>query len=347
MSHAGWKISDRIACGLTMKLFIQIPCLNEEATLPATLDDIPRQIPGIDEVEVVVIDDGCSDGTVEVARERGVRHIISFTGNRGLGHAFAAGFDYCLRHGADIIVNTDGDNQYYGADIARLVQPILDGKADLVIGDRETDKIPHFSFFKRKMQKLGSHVVSKLAKLRVPDVASGFKAYSREAAMRFALSTDFDHTVDHVIQAGRKRIITRSVPIRTNEKLRESRLFSNIWIFITQSLSIMLRVYSSYRAMKIFSVAGIITFGAGFIIGLRFLYFYFYTDEGDLHVQSLILAAVLLLTGFQIILTGIVADLINANRSLVEDISYRIRRMELEREKADTKAGTWEAEQAD
>jgi hypothetical protein len=173
----------------------------------------------------------------------------------------------------------------------------------------------------------------------VPDVASGFKAYSREAAMRFALSTDFDHTVDHVIQAGRKRIITRSVPIRTNEKLRESRLFSNIWIFITQSLSIMLRVYSSYRALKIFSMAGIITFGAGFIIGLRFLYFYFYTDEGDLHVQSLILAAVLLLTGFQII--------INANRSLVEDISYRIRRMELEREKADTKAGTWEAEQAD
>jgi glycosyltransferase involved in cell wall biosynthesis len=326
-----------------MKLFIQIPCLNEEATLPATLDDIPRQISGIDEVEVVVIDDGCTDRTVEVARERGVRHIVSFTGNRGLGHAFSAGFDYCLRHGADVIVNTDGDNQYYGGDIPRLVQPILDGKADLVIGDRQPEKVLHFSFFKKKMQTLGSYVVSKLAKLRVPDVASGFKAYSREAAMRFTLSTDFDHTVDHVIQAGRKRIITKIVPIRTNEKLRESRLFSNIWVFITHSLSIMLRVYSSYRAMTIFSTAGIITFSAGFLIGLRFLYFYFYTDEHDLHVQSLILAAILLLAGFQIVLTGIVADLINTNRSIVEDVSYRIRRMELEREKAETKGGKVES----
>ncbi len=321
-----------------MKLFIQIPCLNEEATLPATLDDIPRQIPGIDSVEILIIDDGCTDRTVEVARARGVKHILSFTGNRGLGHAFSAGFDYCLRHGADIIVNTDGDNQYFGGDIPRLVQPILDRKADLVIGDREPEKVPHFSFVKKKMQTLGSYVVSRLANLRVPDVASGFKAYSREAAMRFALSTDFDHTVDHVIQAGRKRIVTKIVPIRTNEKLRESRLFSNIWVFITHSLSIMLRVYSSYRAMKIFSAAGLVTFGVGFLIGLRFLYFFFFTDEHGSHVQSLILAAILMLAGFQMVLTGIVADLINANRGIVEDVAYRVRRMEL-RENSRTKDG--------
>lgn len=314
-----------------MKLFIQIPCLNEEATLPATLDDLPKQIPGIDEIHVLIIDDGCTDRTVEVARAHGVKHILSFPGNRGLGHAFANGFDYCLRHGADIIVNTDGDNQYFGGDIPRLVQPILEGRAHLVIGDREPEKVPHFSFIKKKMQTLGSYVVSRLANLKVPDVASGFKAYSREAAMLFALSTDFDHTVDHVIQAGRKRIITVSVPIKTNEKLRESRLFSNIGVFITHSLSIMLRVYSSYRAMKIFSTLGTITFGAGFIIGLRFLYYFFLTAEGGKeHVQSLILAAILMLAGFQMVLTGIVADLINANRAVMEDMSYRIRRMELE-----------------
>ncbi len=316
-----------------MKLFIQIPCLNEEATLPATLNDLPKAIPGIDEIHVLIIDDGCTDRTVEVARQHGARHVLSFTGNRGLGHAFAAGFDYCLRHGADIIVNTDGDNQYFGGDISKLVQPIIEGRADLVIGDREPEKVPHFSFVKKKMQTLGSYVVSRLANLHVPDVASGFKAYSREAAMRFALSTDFDHTVDHVIQAGRKRIITMSVPIRTNEKLRESRLFSNIGVFIAHSLGIMLRVYSSYRAMKIFSTAGAVAFGAGFLIGVRFLYYYFFTDEGDLHIQSLILAAILMLAGFQMVLTGIVADLINSSRGVLEDLSYRLRRMELDTSK--------------
>ncbi|HWL94284.1 MAG TPA: glycosyltransferase family 2 protein, partial [Phycisphaerae bacterium] len=223
-------------------------------------------------------------------------------------------------------------NQYFGGDIPRLVQPIVEGRADLVIGDREPEKVPHFSQVKKKMQTLGSYVVSRLANLKVPDVASGFKAYSREAAMRFALSTDFDHTVDHVIQAGRKRIITVSIPIRTNEKLRESRLFSNIGVFISHSLGIMLRVYSSYRAMKIFSTAGLITFGIGFLIGLRFVYlFVFYVEERDEHVQSLILGAILMLAGFQMILTGIVADLINSSRGVLEDVSYRVRRMELDR----------------
>ncbi len=313
-----------------MKLIVQIPCLNEEATLPATIGDIPRQIEGIDQVEIMIIDDGCTDRTVEVARDLGVDHIIQFPGNRGLGHAFATGIDRALSLGADIIVNTDGDNQYCGGDIPKLVKPILEGRADLVIGDREPEKVAHFSFIKKKMQTVGSRVVSLLANLHVPDVPSGFKAYTREAAMRLTCSTDFDHTVDHVIQAGRKRIITVSVPIRTNEKLRESRLFSSIGVFITRSIGIMVRVYSSYRAMKMFAMCGLVSFGAGVAIGMRFLYYFFFTQESDSHVQSLILAAILLLAGFQMILTGIVADLINSSRAILEDVSYRLRRMELE-----------------
>jgi len=307
---------------------VQIPCLDEEATLPATLRDIPRTIPGIDPVEILVIDDGCTDGTVRIAREMGVEHVLQFPANRGLGHAFAAGIDYCLRHGADLIVNTDGDNQYCGGDIPALVRPILEGRAHLVIGDREPHKVPHFSFVKRKMQALGSRVVSRLAGIRVPDVASGFRAYSREAAMSLVCSTDFDHTVDHVIQAGRKKLITLSVPIRTNEKLRESRLFANVRVFITRSLGIMVRVYSSYRALKIFAAAGMVAVGVGVLIGLRFLYFYFFTAEHAQHIQSLILAAILILAGVQMILTGIVADLINSTRAIVEDVSYRLRRIE-------------------
>ena len=315
-----------------MKLIVQIPCLNEEDTLPATLRDIPRQIVGIDSVEILVIDDGCTDRTVEIAREMGVEHVLSFSGNRGLGHAFAAGIDRCLALGADIIVNTDGDNQYCGADIPKLVEPILLRRAEIVIGDREPDKIAHFSLFKRKMQKLGSTVVSSLAGIDVPDVASGFRAYSREAAMQLICSTEFDHTVDHVIQAGRRRIVTKSVPIRTNDKLRESRLFSNIWVFITRSLGIMIRVYSSYRAMRIFSTVGVITATMGFLIGMRFLYIFFFDPTSShLHIQSLILAAILIIAGFQAILTGIVADLINSNRWLLESISYRLRRLESEK----------------
>jgi glycosyltransferase involved in cell wall biosynthesis len=307
---------------------IQIPCLNEEETLPATLSDIPKQIDGIDSVEIVIIDDGCTDRTVEVAREHGVEHVLSFAANRGLGHAFAAGIDYCLHAGADIIVNTDGDNQYFGGDIPKLVAPILAGNADLVIGDREPTKVKHFSFVKKTLQVLGSRVISRLAGLDVPDVASGFKAYSREAAMRLAMSTDFDHTVDHVIQAGRKRIPTVSVPIRTNDKLRESRLFSNVSQFILRSLHIAVRVYSTYGAMAIFSALGAATIMAGVTLGARFIYYFLFTDSSDLHVQSLILAAILMLAGFQMVLTGIVADLISSSRGILEEVSYRLRRVE-------------------
>ena len=312
----------------SVKLMIQIPCLNEEQTLPATLKDIPRQIAGIDVVEIVVIDDGCTDRTVEVAREHGVDHVLRFAANRGLGHAFAAGIDFCLRADADIIINTDGDNQYFGGDIPKLVAPILAGKAELVIGDREPSEVKHFSPLKKALQYVGSRVISRLAGIEVPDVASGFKAYSREAAMRLAMSTDFDHTVDHVIQAGRKRIPVVSVPIHTNDKLRESRLFSNLSQFILRSLQIAVRVYSSYGAMKIFSALGGVVFSAGFGLGLRFLYFFVFTDSHDLHVQSLILAAILMLAGFQMVLTGIVADLISSSRGVLEDVSYRLRRME-------------------
>jgi glycosyltransferase involved in cell wall biosynthesis len=309
---------------------IQIPCLNEEETLPATLRDLPSQIEGIDRIEVVIIDDGCTDRTVEIARELGVDHVVRFAQNRGLGHAFSAGIDYCLQHGADIIVNTDGDNQYFGGDIKKLVAPIVEGRAELVIGDRQPALIPHFSPLKKSLQSFGSQMVSWLAGLQVGDVASGFKAYSREAAARMTLSTDFDHTVDHVIQAGRKRIPTLTVPIRTNDKLRESRLFSSVWVFISRSISIMVRVYSSYGALKVFTSLGLGAFGLGVLVGLRFVYFLAFTDHGGLHVQSLILTAILMLTGVQMILAGIAADLINSSRAVMEDLSYRLRRMELQ-----------------
>ena len=315
-----------------MKLIVQIPCLNEEATLPATVRDIPRNIPGIDCVEILIVDDGCTDRTVAVAYKTASITSSDLRAIAAWAMPLPPDRIAALALGADIIVNTDGDNQYDGHDIPSLVQPILDGRADIVIGDRQPGKIAHFSFVEKQLQSLGSRVVSHLAGVSVPDVASGFRAYSREAALRLVNSTDFDHTVDHVIQAGRRRIVVRNVPIRTNEKLRESRLFSNIWTFVSRSLSIIIRVYASYRALVIFNIAGLATGGIGCLLGLRFLYIYFCEPSTrDLHVQSLILAAVLLLAGFQMILTGIVADLMNSSRTIVEDILYRVRRMELDR----------------
>lgn len=314
-----------------MKLIIQIPCLNEEETLPGTVADIPRSFDGIDEVEILIINDGSTDRTVEVAREAGVDHIVEFPRNRGLGYAFRAGFDACLKAGADIIVNTDGDNQYAGKDVAKLVRPIVEGKAEIVIGDRRTDTIEHFSFTKQALQKMGSRMISRLGNLNIPDVASGFRAYSRDAAIQLSTFTDFDHTAEHVVEAGQKRFAVLSVPIETNPKLRESRLFNNISTFVIRSGLISLRTYTQYKALKIFTLFGVVSFLGGVALGLRFVYYYLFSDHSHLHVQSVILAAILLLAGFQMFLTGIVADLIATNRSLLDDALKRIKSIELDR----------------
>ena len=313
-----------------MKLIVQIPCLNEEGTLAETVKDIPRSIDGIDVVEILVIDDGSTDRTEQVAREAGVDHIIRFRRNRGLGYAFKAGFDACLKLGADIIVNTDGDNQYFGGDVPTIIKPVLAGRADLVVGDRQTGTIGHFSYLKRYLQNIGSRTISRMATLSVPDVASGFRAFSREAALQLTTFTDFDHTAEHIVESGQNRFAVVSVPIRTNPKARESRLFSNLSEFVFRSGIISLRTYARYKALKIFTMFGTVTFVLGALLGVRFLYYFFFTDEGELHVQSVILAAVLLLAGFQMFLTGIVADLIATNRSLVEETLTRIRKVELD-----------------
>ena len=312
-----------------MKLIVQISCLNEEKTIAETIADIPREIDGVDTVEVLVVDDGSVDATAREALAAGAEHLVRFPRNRGLGHAFRAGFDACLRLGADIIVNTDGDNQYRGADIARLVEPIVAGRAELVIGNRQTATIGHFSPLKRFLQNFGSRMISRLARVDIPDVASGFRAFSREAALQLSTFTDFDHTAEHAVQAGQRRMAVVSVPIRTNPKARESRLFSTLSEFVLRSALISLRTYTQYRALKVFALFGAVTFLLGVSIGLRFLYFFFFTEEGYTHVQSIILAAILLLAGFQMVLTGIVADLIATNRSLLEDALTRIRRLEL------------------
>jgi len=311
-----------------VKLIIQIPCFNEAETLPLTLADLPRQIPGVDEIEVLIIDDGSSDETTEVARRSGVQHIVRMTKNKGLANGFMAGLDASLRLGADIIVNTDADNQYNGADIPSLVRPILDGQAELVIGDRQTDEIHHFSWMKKRLQNLGSWVVRQVSATEIPDATSGFRALSREAALQMNVISRFTYTLETIIQAGKKNLAVSHVPVRTNSKLRESRLFKGNWNYIKRSIATITRIYTMYEPLKMFSYIGGTVFGAGFLIGLRFLYFYI-TTGGAGHIQSLILAAVLLMIGFQVFIIGLVADLIGFNRRLIESALYRVRRLEL------------------
>ncbi|HEY53871.1 MAG TPA: glycosyltransferase family 2 protein [Caldilineae bacterium] len=311
-----------------MKLIVQIPCLNEEETLPATVADIPRVIAGIDQVELLIIDDGSNDRTVEIARALGVEHIVRFTQNRGLAAAFAAGLDACLKLGADIIVNTDGDNQYAGADIPKLIAPILAGEADIVIGDRETDTIAHFSPAKKRLQKLGSWVVRQASGTTIPDTTSGFRAYSRDAALRINITTDYSYTLETIIQAGKQHLAVGHVPVGTNPKLRESRLIGSIWSYLRRSATTIVRVYTMYEPLRVFVSAGILLLLGGLALSLRYLYFVT-IGEGKGHVQSVIIAAVLFIAGFQVIVIGLMADLIAINRRLSEDILLRVKRLEM------------------
>jgi glycosyltransferase involved in cell wall biosynthesis len=311
-----------------VKLIVQIPCYNEEETLPATVAAIPRRIEGIDVVEILVIDDGSTDRTSEVARALGVHHILRQTRNRGLAAAFRAGLDASLKAGADIIVNTDGDNQYAGADIATLVRPILEGRADIVVGDRQTRAVAHFSPTKKVLQALGSRVVRGLSNVDVPDAVSGFRAISRNAAMRLNIVSGFSYTIEMLIQAGRKRLAVLSVPVTVNKVTRQSRLFKSVPDFITRSLATMLRIYAMYSPLKVFAAVGMVLAVIGAVPIARFLYFYL-VDGGAGHIQSLILGGVLIVVAALAFLVGLVADLIGFNRQLLEITLEKVRELEL------------------
>ncbi len=310
-----------------MKLIIQIPCYNEEETLPETFTNLPKKIDGIDIIDYLVIDDGSRDKTVEVAKSLGICHIVSLKQNKGLAKAFMAGIDACLHLGADIIVNTDADNQYCGNDIKKLVQPILDNKADMVIGERPIDNTEHFSWKKKKFQHLGSWVVRIASNTDIPDAPSGFRAYSREAALQMNVTNEYTYTLETIIQAGRNKIALTSVPIQTNKETRKSRLFSSMWAYIKRSSSVIIRAFMMYKPLKFFCAIGAVIFSIGIILGLRYIIF-FLQGSGEGHVQSLILTAVLLMIGFQTLLVGLLADIIASNRKLLEDIQYRVRKIE-------------------
>ena len=313
---------------MVVKLIIQIPCFNEEAHLAETLAALPRSVPGFDTVETLVIDDGSIDRTTEVARTAGATYLLHFPVNLGLARAFSAGLDAALKLGADVIVNTDADNQYRGADVARLVEPILAGQADMVIGDRAPHRVAHFGPMKRLLQRVGSWVVRQLSGTTVPDAASGFRAFSRRAALRLNVFTKFTYTLETIIQAGKKHIPIAHVPSRTNPERRPSRLFGHISTYLKHSMATLVRIYALYEPLKVFWRLGMAAIAAGVLVGLRFVVDYL-SGQGRGHVQSLILAAVLVIVGYQTLLIGLVADLIGGNRSLVEDMLYRVRVMEL------------------
>jgi glycosyltransferase involved in cell wall biosynthesis len=311
------------------KLIIQMPCLNEAETLPATIADLPRVVPGIDVVEYLVVDDGSRDDTSAVARAHGVHHVVRFRRHKGLAAAFTAGIDAALRQGADFIVNTDADNQYAGQDIARLVAPLLAGHADIVIGDRNIRDIAHMSTGKKLLQRLGSWVVRQVSSTSVPDTTSGFRAYTREAALRMTIVSDFSYTLESIIQAGKKRMAIAHVPITTNARTRKSRLFDSVFSYIKQSSATILRIYAMYEPLKVFTYLGLLIFGAGLVVSLRVVYYYF-QGEAFRHISSLIAAAVLMIVGFQVMLIGLVADVVSGTRKLLEDLLYRVRRMEID-----------------
>jgi len=333
------------------KLIIQIPCLNEAQTLPATLADLPKMIPGVDAIEVLIIDDGSRDGTADVARACGVDHIVRLRRNKGLAAAFQAGIDACLKAGADFIVNTDADNQYAGHEIPRLLAPLLRGEADICIGDRNIQGLSHMSWRKRQLQRLGSWVVRQVSGTTVPDTTSGFRAYTREAALRMTIVSEFSYTLESIIQAGKKRMAIAHVPITVNPRTRESRLFDSNYSYIKRSGATIVRIYAMYEPLKVFTYLGLTICGAGFILVLRFFY-YVLRYEGFKHTNSLIVAAVLIIVGFVVLVIGLLADVNAANRKLLEDLLYRVRSLELpprepEREhlaltRASDRADRWE-----
>lgn len=319
-----------------MKLVVIVPCYNEEATLPAVLTTIPRTIAGVDEVRVVVVDDGSTDRTSQVAHQFGADTIVRFRRNRGLAAAFAAGMETALSLGADIIVNTDGDNQYPQAEIPCLIEPILEGRADIVIADRRTRQVAHFSKLKKMFQWLGSWTVRRLSSTDVPDATCGFRAYSRQAALSLNIVSEYTYTTETIIQAGNKGLAIQSIVIATNPKTRESRLFANMWEYIWRSAQTIVRVYAMYRPMSIFTLLGGVLVSVGFFLLLRFLYFYLIGEGGrGAHIQSLILAAILAIVGFQTLLSGLQTELVAINRRLLEDIVLRLKQQ-----------GLWKTEEA-
>lgn len=308
-----------------MKLIIQIPCYNEAETLEIALNALPKQIKGIDEIEYLIIDDGCTDNTVEVARNWGVHHIVRFTRNKGLAKGFMAGMNACLKNGADIIVNTDADNQYCADDISKLVQPILEHKADIVIGERPIDETEHFSWLKKKLQHFGSWVVRKASHTDIPDAPSGFRAFSREAAMRINVINDYTYTLETIVQAGRNKMAIVSVPVRTNPELRKSRLFHSMFGYIKKSVLTIFRALMMYKPLYCFTIVAAVPSVIGFLIGIRFI-IYNFAGRGNGHTQSLMLACTLLIIGFMTFVIGMLADVISANRKILEDTQYHIRK---------------------
>lgn len=307
-----------------MKLFIQIPCFNEAETLAVTLADLPRELEGIDEIKWLVIDDGSTDETVKVAHDNGVDYVVRHNQNMGLAQGFMTGLETCLGHGADIIINTDADNQYSADSIPDLIAPILSGKADLVIGARPIEEIQDFSPIKKLFQKLGSWVVRVASNTDIPDAPSGFRALSRDLAYQVNVFSDYTYTLETIIQAGQKKFAVSWVPVKTNGWLRPSRLVSSIWSYIKRSIVTIVRVFAIYRPFVFFmSIAGLFLV-PGFLLGLRFLVFYFSGDGGG-HVQSLIFTAILISVGVQIGIMAFIGDMMNVNRQILEEIQYRSR----------------------
>lgn len=314
---------------LPVKLIIQIPCWNEAQTLPATLADLPREVAGFDTVEWLVIDDGSTDETVAVARREGVHHLVRLTNNKGLAAGFQAGLDACLKLGADVIVNTDADNQYYGPDVARLVAPILEGRADMVVGDRVVADIAHFSPLKKALQRLGSWVVRQASSTSLPDTTSGFRAYNREAAIQMLVVSKFTYTLETIIQAGKMLVATDHVPVRTNAATRESRLFPSMWAYVRRNAVSIFRIYAQYEPLRVFwSLSAVIGVGA-LAVWIRFAVAYA-EGSGKGHVQSLILGAVLFIAAVVLWALGVIGDLLAAQRVMTQKTFERVRRIELQ-----------------